>query len=116
MINVEKFASDLYENVNRVKPDAFKIQEMDLQGVHPKTDKFMWRGAGMPQITVENPKTAAQTDGFRDIRVNTQSFRTFKITYNQEVKKQKLTQSSQHNVLKPKVKQTIHMERLTGLI
>ena len=45
VINVEKFASDLYENVNRVKPDAFKIQEMDLQGVHPKTDKFMWRGA-----------------------------------------------------------------------
>lgn len=77
---MEKFASDLYENVNRAKPDAFKIQEMDVQGVHPKTDKFMWHGAGMLQITVENQK--AQNDGFREIRLNPQSFRTFKITYN----------------------------------
>ena len=47
VVNVEKFASDLYESVNRVKPDSFKIVEMDVQGVHPKTAKFMWRGAGL---------------------------------------------------------------------
>jgi hypothetical protein len=46
LVDVEKFAVKLYESVNRKKPDAVSIQEMDIQGVHPKTDKFLWRGAG----------------------------------------------------------------------
>ena len=47
-INLEKFANDLFESVNRVKPDAFNVVEMDLQGVHTKGEKFLWRGAGIP--------------------------------------------------------------------
>lgn len=29
-INIEKFANDIYESVNKVKPDTFNIVEMDL--------------------------------------------------------------------------------------
>lgn len=106
-INVEKFGKDLYESVNRVQPKSFKIVEMDVQGVHPKTAKFMWRGAGMPQASVEGQKTN-QIEDFKNIQLYTQSFKTFQITYNQEEKKQKLIQSKQ--MIGPKINKMMHLK------
>lgn len=63
-----------------MKPDAFHVVEMDLQGVHPKQEKFHWRGAGLLQPTAL-PQARAP-DGLREAAFEPQRLRTFKITYN----------------------------------
>lgn len=50
-IDIQKFAIDLYQEVNSgVQPEVVKIEELDLQGVHPLkgAKKFKWLSQGPP--------------------------------------------------------------------
>jgi len=88
--DIHQFAMSLYQDVNpnpNIKaPSKIRIEQMDLQGVHPirEVKRFKWLAQGPP--VAEQPKEMAQQEDFdttnsSEVTIHPQQLKTFRITY-----------------------------------
>jgi hypothetical protein len=84
-INVNKFARDLYQEVNNQEPELVDIREVSLSANQyvENMQKFAWRGKGDkgPDQYVPVPDRG----GVRGIALEPMRIRQFKITFNRKV-------------------------------
>lgn len=86
-VDVNKFARELYKEVNGKEPTKVKIEELDLQGVHQKTDYPSWTISGevLPQAPLAKQSLNLQNHRHTDevlAKMSTMTRRTYRVIFN----------------------------------
>lgn len=88
-INIQKYARELYMDINQGKaPEFLIITETSLSANQPLTqlvqEKFMWRGQGDAQSLSQFLQAPVDRGGLRGVALEPQRIRSFTVTFNQE--------------------------------
>lgn len=85
-INLQKYARDLYMDINKASPKFLIITETSLSANQPLTqiqsDKFMWRGAGDATSLNQFLQSPVDRGGLRGVALEPQRIRSFTVTFN----------------------------------
>lgn len=114
-INLQKYARDLYMDVNNGVPPTFMvITETSLSANQPLTqimaEKFSWRGIGDAQNLNSFVQSPVDRGGLRGVALEPQRIRSFTVTFNQETEQPstKAGRSPLDNISPLKVIRTKH--------